>query len=85
MPAAFDRCEFRRLIVVDVIAVEVAEHELSRQENGRKVQAHAEHDTRLGRKDPAQQVPRPGCGSAKRASEISRQYHVRKAHPQHRV
>src|SRR5205814_468020 len=63
VPASFDRREFRWLIAVDVIAVEVSEHELSRQEDGRKVQAHAEHDTRLGRKDPAQQVPCPGRGS----------------------
>ena len=85
VPAGFDCRHFRRLMVDDIFAVEVSEDELERQQNGREVKAHAEHDAGLSVKDPAQQIPRPSCGNAEGAGQIGGEEHMWEAHPEHRA
>src|SRR4030081_2725979 len=48
MLAGLDRRELRRLIIVDVIAVEMSKEDLDGHEHGREVKTHAEHDASLG-------------------------------------
>src|SRR5262249_5713252 len=85
MPARLDRREFRRLIIVDVIADEMSEEELHRYQYGTKAQPHSHHDTSFGMIHAPQQVPRPGCGNAEGAGQVSGEQHVRKAYPDHRI
>ncbi len=85
MPTALDGREFDRLVVMDVIAVQVSEEALDQQQHGREIQAHAQHDVRLGGKHLPQQVPGPGRGDAERAGDVRSKQHVREAHPEHRT
>src|SRR5208337_5407659 len=48
VPAALDSCELGRLIVVNVVPVEMSKKDLKGDQYGSKVQAHAEHDAALG-------------------------------------
>jgi hypothetical protein len=70
VPAALDRREFHRLVIVHVIAGQVSEEDLDRHEHGREKQSHAQHDVRLGVELAAQQVPRPRRGDTEGAGNI---------------
>ena len=85
MPAPFDRRELRRLIVVDEVADEMTEKELRRNEDGREIEAHAQHDARLGLEIASQEIPGARRGDAKGARQVRGEEHVRKAHPDDRA
>jgi hypothetical protein len=81
VPAALDRGEFRRLVVVHDVAGEMSEIDLHGQQNCGEEQAHAKHDVRLGGMNPAQQVPGAGGGDAERAGQKRTQQHVGETNP----
>ena len=70
MPSRLDRREFSGLIVMDIVAGEVAEQYLDGHEDGRQEEAHAEHDARLHPESAAQQVPGTGRRDAEGAGKI---------------
>ena len=84
-PAPFDRREFRGLIVMDEVAGEMTEKELRRNEDGREIEAHAQHDSRFGLEVAPQEIPRARRGDAKGARQIRGEEHVRKADPDDRA
>src|SRR3954466_9440742 len=85
MPTPLDCCELGWLIVVDVIAGQMAEEELHRNEEYRQIKTHAQHDLRFGREFAPQQVPGTGRGDTGGAGEVRSEKHVRETHPDDRA
>ena len=66
---------------MDELADEMTEKELRRNEDGREIEAHAQHDPSLGLEIASQEVPGTRRCDAKGACQVRGEEHMRKAHP----
>ncbi len=85
MPARFDRCELDGLIAVHIIADQMSEQQLDRQQDRGEKEAHPHHHTTFRKTHSTQRVPRTCRRDTERPSDVSRQQHMRKPHPDHRT
>ena len=80
VPARLDRGEFGRLMMEDVIAGQMAEEQLHRDDHRDQPQAPVQHDPRFGRCTAAQQIPGAGCDNAHAGGQEGGEQHMRPAH-----
>ena len=67
MPTALDRRKFRRSVIANEVAREMTEKQLRRNEDGREIEAHAQHYARFGLESAAQEILRARSGDAEEA------------------
>ena len=79
-PARLDRRKLLRLVVVHILAGQVAEEQLHGNEHRHQAQLPVQHDPRLGAMDPAQHIPGAGGHHAHAGGQEGGEQHVRPAH-----
>src|ERR1700722_12288019 len=85
MPAAFDGSEFGGLSLMNVVAIQVPQKQLDRNEESRKEKAHSQHQHAFYRKFSIQAVPSAARSDTEGATQIGGNQHVWKANPYDRT